>query len=84
MLVENQYAKVGTHHPSFSISIRQCLITQKKIRVWVRSVLFWYIIAGIFLKKIARWMYPGCAHTPRGFDGPHKKGNISKEGGPFI
>ena len=26
MLVENQYAKAGTHHPSFSISIRQCLI----------------------------------------------------------
>ena len=24
MLVENQYAKAGTHHPSFSISIRQC------------------------------------------------------------
>ena len=30
MLVEKQYAKAGTHHPSFSISIRQCLITQKK------------------------------------------------------
>ena len=32
MLVEKQYAKAGTHHPSFSISIRQCLITQKKKR----------------------------------------------------
>ena len=28
--MEKQYAKAGTHHPSFSISIRQCLITQKK------------------------------------------------------
>ena len=33
MLVENQYAKAGTHHPSFSISIRQCLIPQKTYRV---------------------------------------------------
>ena len=33
MLVENQYVKAGTHHPSFSISIRQCLTTQKK-KVW--------------------------------------------------
>ena len=38
--MEKQYAKAGTHHPSFSISIRQCLITQKKKKsyfIWVHN-----------------------------------------------
>ena len=41
MLVEKQYAKAGTHHPSFSISIRQCLITQKKKKTVFPTVRFW-------------------------------------------
>ena len=35
---KNQYAKAGTHHPSLSISIRQCLITQEKNPPWPKRI----------------------------------------------